>query len=830
MPPADEEFQLGRRRRVVAAIVLLLIANAVAQLLVADFDSGILVYADLIQATVDWDAAQQSGVLLSYHSRRFLVPRLLHFTLRATVGEFGVNEAVLAHQLFGLVCSLAMVWLWHRIALHERLSPAALMTGAILLTSSSVVAKTAYYFPAEPYPLKLAIGLALLWAYLARSQWGAFVAALIGLFVFDVFFVFASLMIVFPRSTTTENYTFRGERSLPLLFAAAFAAVAIFLRLVLDLDPDYPPTDHGPRWFIPISIAAGTTYYYFLARCLTAQWGVPSLPSLFRAASPRGVVLVVLGGALGSLIGGHLTSGELEVMYPADNWLPPPLDFMQPGPATHLTFWLGRNGFIPRSVALPLISYGSAVVNWSAAFPAVILLWPRLTAAARRYGWGVCLQLCLGVLMMFDSEGRHQVLQIPLLVFLAVGVLDRAHTKVWQWALLAVCAVVGSGAWLTFGESAVELLRGGWRADLFNWGFGAAASWRNFWRGLPFLVGFTWLVWFAVRAVYRTDDPGLRPHRGLGLDLTLVGCGALALSVVMLVGMTHERRWRWQSAIYETRYLRTIARLLAINAAEWHSTPPGPDYYCDSPGSQPGKVANYIRMAARPGQSNLVSSPTLSLDRDSAYRVTLTARSRFPRPILVSVVAADRPISFGDLRRIDLRQEWTRYEFRVRAPFQGPARLQFDLGPDELEYEYEDLRCEPIELPAWTLSSSNAAALVDNVGDFQSRLVYGAKTDDDGRLELSTLLPVVEPGRYELQLRMRAEGPCMVALGVATGDDPAVWLRPPATVAFDSSWTNYSLELEVSAGVEPRLSLVPQSPYSTLELDAPRWRKVAADP
>lgn len=829
MPQFDDDSLAGPQRRLLLIVALLIIANAIVQLFVGDFDSLSLIYADLIQATVDWDQAKASGVLSSYHARRFLVPWFLHYALRATLDEITVTEAIVAHQLFGLACSLAMAWIWHRIALREKLSLAAFAVGAGLLLANSNVAKTAYYFPAEPYPLKLALGLALLWAYLAGSQWGAFLTALVGLFVFDVFFVFASLMVVFPRSQAGIAVGAGDGRRLALLFAAAFAGTAIFLRQALDLDPDYPPTYHGPRWFVPISISLSTLYYFYLVRCLPAQWGLPSPGQLLRAISPLGIVMVLGASALGSWIAGRLNTTNLEVIYPSDNWLPPPFNFMQPGPATHLTFWLGRNGFIPRSISLPLVSYGSAIVNWSAAFPAAILLWPRLAAAARSYGWGVGLQLLLGVLMMFDSEGRHQVLQMPLLTFLAVVVIDRAQLSYGRMALLIGCAVVGSGVWLTFGESVEELVKAGWRADFMNWGFGASTNWRNFWRGLPVFAAFTWLVWLAVGQVYRRRDENVRPMPAWPRDALLVWGGTFALSLAMFWAMTPERLWRLQNRIYETRYVRTVARLLAIDGEPWHNNPPGPDYFCDSPGSRPGKAATYVRVARRPGVQNQVSSPAMSFDQASAYRVLLTVRARFPRSILATVAPSNARDARSDLRRIDLTPQWTPVELRLRPTFQGPGRMQFHLGEGEVEFEYEDLRCEPIAATAWTLGASqfDAAALLDVTGGTLSRLEYRQMQNPGAAgVRLSAELPTVEPGRRRLVLRLRAAGPCAATLALAATDRPNHWLLPPADVRLNGDWMNYTLEVDVPSGPPPRLTLVPLGAPVPLELELPRWESV----
>lgn len=826
MQQQDDDPPTGRQRRLLLIVVLLLIANAIVQLFVGDFDSLSLIYADLIQATVDWDQARASGVLTSYHARRFLVPTVLHYALRATLDEITVTEAIVAHQLFGLACSLAMAWIWHRIALREKLSLAAFVVGACLLLANSNVVKTAYYFPAEPYPFKLALGLALLWAYLAGSQWGAFLTALVGLFVFDVFFVFASLMVVFPRSRSGVTAGAADGRWLSLLFAGAFAGTAIFLRQVLDLDPDYPPTDHGPRWFIPVSISLGTLYYFYLVRCLPAQWGLPSPNRILRAVSPLGVVMVLAASALGSFIGGRITLTELEVSYPSDNWLPPPLDILQPGPASHLAYWLGRNGLVPRSVALPLTAYGSAILNWSAVFPAIILLWPRLTAAARNYGWAIGLQMLLGVLMMFDSEGRHQVLQMPLLTFLVVVVLDRAQLSYGRMALLMGCAVVGSGAWLTFGESAEELVKASWRADLINWGFGVSTTWRNFWRGLPLLAAFTWLVWCTVRGVYRRRDENVRPMTTWRRDALIVWGGTFTLSVATLWAMTSERQWRWQTRIYEIHYVKTVARLLALNGADWHTTPPGPDYFCDSPGSRPGKAATYLRVARRPGKKNQVSSPSLNFEQASAYRVLLTVRSRFPRTIWATVAPANALDARSNLRRIDLTPQWTPVELRLRPAFQGLGRMQFHLGEDEVEFEYEDLRCEPIAETAWTLATSpfDAAAMLDVAGGTLSRLEYGqAENPGAAGVTLSAELPKCEPGRYRLQLRLRSAGPCDVTVALAAADGTQRWLLPPSDVHLDGNWLNYTVEVDVPAGMTPRLTLTPLGAPVPLELEPPHW-------
>jgi hypothetical protein len=359
------------------------------------------------------------------------------------LGILGVARTVETVKLvFNIIDALAVsaticvVWYTARaLGLHCR----AIAFGLIIGFSGFAIIKWIPYYPVLLDGLGLLIGALMISFHLLQAPWLLLLTVAVSFFTWPSATYMGLLMLALSRrqALPSADVPSRGKYdlarlSLAILGAAAFViGLAIMPKHVPEPADDVYPID--PDWYVVSLVAIGVlmgSAFYFL------------LPSPFVDALRRTARSVSLGYAL---LG-------LAVVYALPALMVLMVDTVQYGASSTAKVIIRVS--LTMGIVLPLKSVVAHVSFFGLIGSFMLLYWPSVARQAHLWGAGVTLALLLMLLQGMDSESRHLIHYLPVIVLLAIGVMSRAgwsEAMTWKTFLfVGIAGLASSRVWHGF--------------------------------------------------------------------------------------------------------------------------------------------------------------------------------------------------------------------------------------------------------------------------------------------------------------------------------------------------------------------------------------------
>lgn len=384
-----------------------------------------------------WHRVVELGVT-KYQAQRVL-PSLIVYAIAHPLGVSPtVEHHLTAFALVDLAMMLASAVLWAHLALRVmRWRAVVAWVGFVALFASFANARHALYDPVLVDSTAFALGMLMVWGFLARRGWAIFVAGALGAITWPPLPPIACVLLLLPRPREpVEAVAARWPRA--LAGAIAMAITAWLLLLARDYRAHPLPgvgDDKLVTWIrddlLAVTVALVALQLVLGWYVLVRDGRLWNVAGYVRQQRARNAVLAVVA---------------IAALYAARAW------------------WLAKAGTAPGGPTREqfLGEYGLEILRgplWGLVHHAVyfgpivlvaLLAWPRACAVAVEWGPGAVIGTAMIVGFSAASESRQWIHLFPLLVALALGATaDRWTPR--RAVAFAVVALAWSKLWLKIG-------------------------------------------------------------------------------------------------------------------------------------------------------------------------------------------------------------------------------------------------------------------------------------------------------------------------------------------------------------------------------------------
>lgn len=375
--------------------------------------------------------------LTQYHAQRVLPSAAVWAALKLAGAVHDNPHVLRGFAVLDVVVLAASAALWARIATLLAWSRPAAWAGFVALFGSFAIAKHATYYPALTDPTAFALGMVMVWAYLADRPIALWLCAVLGVVTWPALPPLALAMLVFPRATMGDGAPL--DRRITRGLGGAAAALFVVLGFVYMFDPIAAGDDKFAAWVsrpwlvvtVPLLVAMiGGGIAIVLApvrwRALVAYVRELSRPRLVRALVAVLVLLIARAVYLARVgIDGPGPTGAQFLCEHTLSALRGPLW----GPVAHVVYFG------------PIIAVA-------------IVCWRRIGEVVWTWGPAAVLALVLVVAFAAGSNSRQWSHLVPFLVAATI-----AATHAWWTARrvlgFAVLAFAWSKVWFHLGYDTV---------------------------------------------------------------------------------------------------------------------------------------------------------------------------------------------------------------------------------------------------------------------------------------------------------------------------------------------------------------------------------------
>ena len=349
-----------------------------------------------------------------YHAQRQLPPAIVHYLL-------GASDPIRGFVILDGLCLVVAAYLWGRIALVLAWSRSASWAGFAAIFTSFAVARHALYYPTLTDGTAFALGMAMVWGFVARRPLVLWVVALLGAFTWPALPPLAIALMVLRRDPL-------GEPAVRRWLALATGAAGALVACGVCLHYLHAPVPGDEKWAarVPRDLLVPTLIVLAVWTC--AAWfllarGASGLVAYARSLRLWPTVLAVVGAiaiyALRALwVHRVATQG--------------------PGP-TGAQFACELALEALRGPAWGLVHH---VVYFGPTVLIAIGCWPRIARTAAAWGPGAVIAAAMIVAFAIGSESRQWLHLLPMLVALTI-----AATHDWWTPRRAIAFAVLGLAW-----------------------------------------------------------------------------------------------------------------------------------------------------------------------------------------------------------------------------------------------------------------------------------------------------------------------------------------------------------------------------------------------
>jgi hypothetical protein len=376
---------------------------------------------------------QIQGLNQFYFAR--ILPSLIiyHIGTLFTAGSILDSDTVILGYEILRVMSLGLAgYAWCLIADALEIGTSGKWLGFIGLFFNYAILKDSSYMPVRADSIGFALGLLMLYAYLANKKILLHLLTFLGAFTWSSMLFLGSLLILFPTHPNVEPVK---SRSLPYymhFLIALLPTLAAFIYMIKIVPGDLDPNNMGePIEALRQLSAILAASYIFL--------GLSELLNYRPFYSRKYLMSFFLKGSF-----------YLSLLFLIGLQLLPNL--LAPESGNPMTLGNILYLVILTSILQPGIFLVSHVVYWGPFFILAVLLWKPVCRIIHGHGLGITLWMVLGLIESLDSESRHLMIVFPLLIPFVVKVLEGFSWNKQKILYLMIISLLSSKFWLQIGE------------------------------------------------------------------------------------------------------------------------------------------------------------------------------------------------------------------------------------------------------------------------------------------------------------------------------------------------------------------------------------------
>lgn len=373
-----------------------------------------------------------------YSSQRVLPSAIVHYGLRLFGLATTAPHVITAFQVLNLAALALAAALWGRLGAVMAWRRASRWVGFVALFGCFANARHALYYPTLTDPTAFALGMAMVYAYLARRPIALWLAAAAASVTWAALTPVALVLLVLPRPAVEIPEL--AERWRPALrwgaVAVGVAAGGAFALIGLHYHAHPLAGVNGfTRWVRGEWL--WLTVPLLIATVGVGSWAIVGQPRLWNLRAyvrqlSRGRFVVALGAAI-----------ALEVVRA---WWIARAGTRGPGMVTALFL----DEHTQAALLGPLWGPVFQVVYFGPIMLVAVLRWRRIAALAAAWGPGAALALAMALAFAASSQSRQWVHLVPLVVALAIAATDDVWTARRALAFVAL-ALPWSKLWLVIG-------------------------------------------------------------------------------------------------------------------------------------------------------------------------------------------------------------------------------------------------------------------------------------------------------------------------------------------------------------------------------------------
>ena len=388
------------------------------------------------------DQMISSGQLSTYYSQRILPSLLVRMGLQSLGLPLDSFRVIWGFRALNVGLLLLSLPLWFAIAQRLKVSRAGYWLGIAGLFLAFPNAKQLFYYPVLTDTFAFAIGLALLWSYLAGrpalialfSIVGAFAWQLAGLI--GLLLVVSSLLRIDPESKPKAGLVRRPSGYATGLVFLGVACAAALVALLYPADADIGPatveatTPPETLKLVLTNLPILALAVIFLARICVLSWSGVWRPMLTRKRVVHVALLVVAMLFVPKVVLGVISNDSI----------PPPGISGYGDTLEALLYLRVREGLF----LLPVIAHS---VYYGPIFILFVILWRKVAETAIELGPGFAVAISLFVVLSVFSESRFSFMLWPFAVAAVVKAFSASHVTRLMTGLVVITAVAYSKAW-----------------------------------------------------------------------------------------------------------------------------------------------------------------------------------------------------------------------------------------------------------------------------------------------------------------------------------------------------------------------------------------------
>jgi hypothetical protein len=426
--------------------------------------------------------------LNEYQCDRVLPAAAVYYALSAVGASHTAGHVIAAFQILDLLALVATAVLLVRIALVLGWSRLVTWVAFVATFFGFANAREALYYPTMTDPTAYALGMAMVWAYLARRPVAQWAIAFASAFTWPALLPFGFAALVLPRPIEPlPATTGRWHRGVALGIAVAAAAFVTYWFVSVLANPIAIDRwlSRAHHHLYPVAIACIVIPTSVAAYVLARQDQTWSVWPYLRGIGWRRIAVAIVA-ALAILGVRMLWHARVGTQGRGFGW-------------RELRLY-----YVASSVLAPLWN----VVHQVTYFGPIVLLaigaWSRVASTAARWGPAAVLGLATLVLSSVSSDARHLLQIMPF-----VTVVTITATASW-WTPRRALAFAGiylvwSKLWLTIGYTAIHNSLT-WPDQRFFMHHGPWATDATFLAHLAGVVVTAIVLWLVLRRPVTTSE------------------------------------------------------------------------------------------------------------------------------------------------------------------------------------------------------------------------------------------------------------------------------------------------------------------------------------
>lgn len=391
-----------------------------------------------------WHRVVTEG-LSQYYAQRVLPSGVVYYGEHVLGVAPTVVHVIRGFQVLDLALLVAAAVLWAHLALAVmRWRTAAAWAGFAALFGCFANARHALYYPTLTDTTAFALGLLLVWGYLARRPTAVWLAAVLGAWTWPALPTLAFAMLVFPRPAepVAPVETVRRIRYLAAGLAGAGTLVCLLVARAYYVHP-VPGIgcDKFASWVRRDLLVV--TVPLLVAMLGVGAYVVASQP---RAWNVRGYLRTLTWRRAAIAIGACAVIVVARALWVAK------VGVRGPGPTFGHQFLCEQGNAMLRGPAWGPVHH---VVYFGPIVIVAICAWRRIAALAAEWGPVVAVALAMTLVLAAGSQSRQWIHLFPLLVALAIGATEARWTAR-VTAGFVVLAIAWSKLWFHIGYDQVH--------------------------------------------------------------------------------------------------------------------------------------------------------------------------------------------------------------------------------------------------------------------------------------------------------------------------------------------------------------------------------------